>query len=183
MPSTTMSAVSYVAIASLLTSSFLVAAQPATSTQRCEPAGAVAISTERFVPQGDGTVVDTASGLQWRRCSEGQSWANGDCVGQAATYNWHQALEHAESVGYGGFDDWRLPALAELTSIVAPACINPAIELDVFPATPPFAYWSSTPFEHFIRLAWAVYFNSGSDGYSPKEYGYFHIRLVRDRGR
>lgn len=181
MPLRTILAASGVAAVSLLAASFLAGAQPLMSDQRCRPSGAVAVSAGRFVPHGDGeTIVDRAGGLQWKRCSEGQSWSDGTCAGQAATYNWHQALEHAEGVAFGGFEDWRLPELTELRSIVEPACTQPAIDLNVFPATPPFAYWSATPFEYFIRLAWAVYFNSGSHGYSPKEYGYFHVRLVRD---
>ncbi len=156
---------------------------PASAEQLCHDIGQVAVAANRFADQGDGTVTDTATGLRWKRCSEGQTWSSGTCIGEAATFNWHQALEHAERVSFAGSDEWRVPTLVELTSIVEPACTDPAINLSVFPATPSFAYWSSTPFEYFIRLAWAVYFTSGRDGYSPKDYGFFNIRLVRDADR
>lgn len=157
-----------------------LAAGGALAEQSCREPGHPATAVGRFADNGDGTLTDTTRGLRWKRCSEGQSWSNSTCIGKAATYNWPQALALAQEARFAGFDDWRVPARDELKSILDPACTDPAIDLTLFPATPSFAYWSATPFEHFIRLGWAVYFGPGRDGYSPKDYAYFHVRLVRD---
>ncbi|AGA92297.1 Protein of unknown function (DUF1566) [Thioflavicoccus mobilis 8321] len=163
--------------------SLLVTGGAGAQTERpCEHDARASGTAERFVDLGDGTLLDKARGLEWKRCSEGQEWVAdaGTCRGWAAVYNWPEALAYAEEVRFAGHQDWRVPTREELHSIVVPGCTAPAIDLGQFPATPAFAYWSATPFEYFDRLAWAVYFKSGETGYSPRDYGYFHVRLVRD---
>ncbi len=90
----------------------------------------------RFTDNGDGTVTDQASGLQWKRCSEGQDWSGGTCTGSAGGYTWQQALQRADTASFAGKGDWRLPNINELTSIVEEACYAAAIDLGVFSATP-----------------------------------------------
>lgn len=148
--------------------------------QRCEPQGAPFARSQSLAVRSDGTVIDARGGLQWKRCSEGQSWIAGTCTGQAGRYNQPDGLALAERAEFLDYRDWRLPTLEELRGIVSPSCVGPAIDLTLFPSTPAFAFWSATPFEYFDRLAWAVYFDAGNDGYSPRDYGLFHIRLVRD---
>jgi len=131
----------------------------------------------RFTDNGDGTVTDQATGLQWKRCSEGQDWSGGTCTGNAAGYNWQQALQRADTASFAGRDDWRLPNVNELTSIVEEACYDPAIDLGVFPAIPSNRYWSSSPSANFAGNAWFVGFYYGDDG-SAMGYG-FQVRLVR----
>jgi len=65
-----------------------------------------AYGKNNFVDNGDGTVTDRATGLMWVKADSGK------------TMNWEQALEHAESLEYAGYDDWRLPNVKELQSIV-----------------------------------------------------------------
>jgi hypothetical protein len=89
-----------------------------------------AYGKNNFVDNGDGTVTDRATGLMWMKADSKK------------TMNWEQALEHAESLEYAGYDDWRLPNVKELQSIVdynrAPdarsasargAAINPIFDL------------------------------------------------------
>ena len=59
-----------------------------------------------FVDNGDGTVTDRATGLMWMKVDSGK------------TMNWEQSLEYAEGLEYAGHDDWRLPNVKELQSIV-----------------------------------------------------------------
>jgi hypothetical protein len=133
----------------------------------------------RFTDNGNGTVTDQATGLQWKRCSEGQTWSDRSCTGTASTPTWQQALQRADTASYAGRDDWRLPNINELKSIVEEACYDPTIDLAVFPATPSSGYWSSSPYaDHTYPSAWSLSFNYGND-----EYGYngnaFQVRLVR----
>ncbi|MFH1480914.1 MAG: DUF1566 domain-containing protein [Pseudomonadota bacterium] len=59
-----------------------------------------------FVDNGDGTITDRATGLMWMKADS------------ARTMNWKEALEYAENLKYAGYDDWRLPNVKELQSIV-----------------------------------------------------------------
>ncbi|MBP8284334.1 MAG: DUF1566 domain-containing protein, partial [Chromatiaceae bacterium] len=78
----------------------------------------------RFTDNGDGTVTDRATGLQWQRCSEGQTWSSGTCTGTATGHTWQVALQLAEAASYAGQSDWRLPNINELASIVEQACYS-----------------------------------------------------------
>ncbi len=58
-----------------------------------------------FVDNGDGTVSDLNTGLMWTQN-----------VGDKMTYA--EAVAYAESFTYGGYDDWRLPTIKELYSLI-----------------------------------------------------------------
>jgi hypothetical protein len=59
-----------------------------------------------FEDQGNGTILDAASGLIWQRADNGQGVA------------WDEALSYCENLSFGGAEDWRLPNAKELHSIV-----------------------------------------------------------------
>jgi hypothetical protein len=133
---------------------------------------------ERYTLHGDGTVTDTATGLQWQRCSLGQNWDGSTCTGSASTYTWQQALQHAESNSFASYSDWRLPNRKELRSIVAYDRHSPAINSNIFPNTPSSRYWSSSPYAYNSAYAFFVLFNYGYDGSAYRDYNYV-LRLVR----
>lgn len=68
--------------------------------------GPTGYGTNRFVDNGDGTVSDLATGLQWAKADS------------PTEMNWEQALAYAEGLTLAGHDDWRLPNAKELQSIV-----------------------------------------------------------------
>ena len=53
----------------------------------------------------DGTFTDTNTGLQWMRCSMGQTWTGSTCSGEAKTHTWQEAM--ALKMSFAGKDDWR----------------------------------------------------------------------------
>jgi hypothetical protein len=118
----------------------------------------------RFTDNGDGTVMDKATGLWWKRCCEGQTWSGGACTGTATYHTWQSALQLAEGASYAGQGDWRLPNIKELAGIVEQACYDPAIDLAVFPGTPSYYFWSSSPYAGDASYAWLVGFDYGYDG-------------------
>jgi len=59
-----------------------------------------------FLDNSDGTITDSATNLMWQK---GHS---------AGSLSWQDALEYAETLTVGGYDDWRLPNAKELQSIV-----------------------------------------------------------------
>jgi hypothetical protein len=67
--------------------------------------------------------------------------------------------------GLGGFSDWRMPVVRELTSIVLWDSRNPAINTDFFPQTQPRYHWTSAPLVGSSTEVWAVYFLAGAFGF------------------
>lgn len=96
--------------------------------------------TDNFIiyPEGaklEGTVIHKHTGLMWSRCSYGQFGF--DCgEGELVPLLWKDALQVADNLELGGFSDWRIPNEKELASLVDVQCIQPSINLDVFPNTP-----------------------------------------------
>jgi Protein of unknown function (DUF1566) len=116
-----------------------------------------------YVDNGDGTVTDTVTGLMWDKCPYGQT-AN-DCSGDSAIrFKWASALVQTvalNGINYKGHNDWRLPSIRELESLVLIRLTHPAIDDVAFPNTDVSeSYWSSTLAVH-DSSAWAVPFQTG----------------------
>lgn len=131
-----------------------------------------------FFDNGDGTVTDTRTGLNWMRCALGQTWSpeGNTCKGTAAAYTWDEATALTHS--FAGQSDWRLPNIRELTSIVDYNRCGPAIDLDAFPGTPNSYFWSGSAQD--IYFASSVDFGSGNSSSNGRSYDTNHVRLVRD---
>lgn len=111
-------------------------------------------------------------------CALGQNWDGAGCTGNAQITTWAGALQAAESAGFAGHSDWRLPDIKELGSIVDLACYDPAINATVFPNTPSNWFWSASPYAGSVSSAWYVHFFNGHDGFGSLT-GYPRVRLVR----
>ena len=117
-----------------------------------------------FTVNADGTVHDSRTGLVWDQCLLGQDHANA-CDGPGDPYTWQQGLAAAESMNaeaWLGHDDWRLPNVRELRSLVERACVQPGIDTNVFlnaPTAP--AVLTSSTYPGFPSAVWVVGFDSG----------------------
>ena len=151
--------------------------------QRCETV-TITTPTENFITEGIGAgyVIDSTTGLAWARCVVGQTWdaTNEMCTGEALRLTWQQALQTATAYSVGNFDDWRVPNIKELASIVERACVAPAANVEIFANTPDERFWSSTPNTSAARKdeAWSVAFYNGRIDTNDKNADYY-VRMVR----
>lgn len=107
------------------------------------------------------TVTDNLTGLMW--VEDGSSAG----CNSGGSLNWENAITFCEGLVYGGYDDWRLPNVKELFSIVEHHVIGtgaPYINQTSFPNTVSNWYWTSTTYVPFSSSAWGVDFNVGNVG-------------------
>ena len=127
------------------------------------------------------TVTDSSTGLMWDRCELGLSGP--DCAtGTTNLFSWQGALDAAATVGtYKGYNDWRLPNLKELRSLVEECRRDPSINEIAFPNTSVFVsiFWSSSPTAGYAAYSRFVSFKSGSGGGFGSHSAAYRIRLVR----
>lgn len=131
----------------------------------------------RYEVHDNGTVTDTATGLVWQRCVLGRDWYGSNCIGNASTHNWQDALQAASDSTLAGYNDWRLPNVNELRSLVAMDRYQPAINEEIFPATSSSIFWSSSP--ALPASSRAVDFAFGYDTLGSRTITRY-VRLVRD---
>ncbi|MDD2925569.1 DUF1566 domain-containing protein, partial [Rhodoferax sp.] len=123
-------------------------------------------TTMGLVANADGTVTHQPTGLNWQRCAIGQTWSGGACTGTASFFGFAELqaqVDAANQASLHGHNDWRLPTLWELASLVDYSQYGPAINRTMFPNTPSEEFWSATPYANdpdFMRL---VYFLSGQN--------------------
>jgi hypothetical protein len=85
--------------------------------------------------------------------------------------SWSDAVSYCEDLSLGGYDNWRLPTLRELSTLVDEATVAPAINTTVFSNTsygarqPDKWYWAS----HQARgssASWGINFDDGFTGFN-----------------
>ena len=128
-----------------------------------------------FLVNAEGTVTDTRTGLMWRRCPLGMHWGDDGCEGMFDSYAWSRGdgddaytvrevmrLINSEG-GYAGYDDWRMPSIEEMLTLVAED--RGVRHKEAFLNSPPTYYWTASewgPEETY----WVVSFEDGQ--------GYWH---------
>ncbi len=129
--------------------------------------GLSAFLSADFTKSGD-VVTDSATGLAWQD--------NNETNGTQKT--WQEAIDYCEALSLDTHDDWRLPNVNELKSIVDRSKSNPAI-VTGFEYVQSGYYWSSTSVVGVEDLAWIVVFNYGHvNGHNKDDSRY--VRCVRD---
>ena len=108
----------------------------------------------RYVVPGDETtIIDWATGLEWQRSAE-------------ASLSWKEALAYCVDLELDGHDDWQLPNVLELASIIDDTT-SPAINLWLRPDISLSAngVWTSTTSPTLFSTAYVVHFADFSDIY------------------
>ncbi|MBN1418331.1 MAG: DUF1566 domain-containing protein [Planctomycetes bacterium] len=129
----------------------------------------------RYVDNGDGTVSDTCTGLVWQK---DRADVNGDgAITDQDVVTWQDALKYCDGLVFAGRDDWRLPNIRELQSIVDYSRTDPAID-PVFGAVSSHWSWASSTYVRAPGAAWFVDFGGGGGSSADKD-GRYCVRAVR----
>ena len=124
-------------------------------------------SLGNYIHNKDGTVTDTETGLMWQKDTA------------PGTYTWKQALAYADTSTLAGYEDWRLPNVNELESLVEYSQYDPSIDTTYFPNTQSSTYWSSTTGAPGPFYAWIVDFFDGHMEPDFKSSNSLYVRVVR----
>ena len=155
-------------------------------------------ATLSYTDNGDGTITDNNTCLMWEKKSD-----DGSIHDKDNAYTWDNAFDmHLNGINglnttnFAGYNDWRLPNVKELQSIVNYKNFSPAVstEFNNGDCTTPTSmctvltcsctaatlYWSSSTFADFPEpeLAWRVGFDFGGVDANGKSIS-VHVRAVR----
>ncbi len=105
----------------------------------------------RFTDNGDGTVTDNLTGLMWTRDADidGKKTRDG-------------AIDYCNALNHAGHNDWRLPNIMELNSLIDLENYYLALpDGHPFTGVQALCYWTSTTFVYYEEIAWGVYPHDG----------------------
>lgn len=119
-----------------------------------------------FKDNGDGTVTDTKTRLMWQKQDNGQK----------DTFD--ASVHYCQTLSLAEHRDWRLPTVAELTSIVLRGRM-PCIDVHLFTLTQPERYWTRTAAPGDPSIAYTVDFGRNGDDTAFSKYDKYYVRAVR----
>lgn len=101
----------------------------------------------KFTDNRNGTVTDNATGLMWQQSYVKKGWESG--------------VKYCEELNHAKHQDWRIPSIDELQSIVDKTKSDITIDLVAFPDTRPMPYWSANTSENNSENPLVVDFSNG----------------------
>jgi len=105
----------------------------------------------RSQDNGDGTATDNLTGLMWAK--------NANLDGAK---DWNGAVDWCNTLNHAGHDDWRLPNVRELNSLIDYGRYDPGLPYGhPFNSIQHYSYWSSTTYAAYSGSAWDVIAFSG----------------------
>jgi uncharacterized protein DUF1566 len=131
----------------------------------------------RYTSHDNGTISDHRTGLVWEKKTAANMFD---------AYTWDEAFEYVAGLNaakFAGHDDWRLPNVRELQSIINYGYVEPAVSPEFNDCangscTVPGSYWSSTSALSSPILAWRVNFYDGFQLVGGKTFT-IRVRAVR----
>ncbi len=132
--------------------------------------GLSAFLSADFIKSGD-VVTDRETGLQWQDNNETNS------IG----HNWQESIDYCESLTLDTHDDWRLPNINELRTLIDRSKMFPVIKgvFEYIGTSNFYRYWSSTSVVGNEDNVWLVGFDSG-DVFGQDKNDNYYVRCVRD---
>ncbi|MBY0279885.1 DUF1566 domain-containing protein [Candidatus Binatia bacterium] len=146
-----------------------------------------------YVDNGDGTITDTTTGLMWEKLSDDTGIHDKDNV-----YTWANAFNYKIATlnveRFAGYDDWRVPNVTELQSLVSYGAVGPAVDAAFNTGCAQWctvlncsctlggatsSFWSSTVFQPYPTYVMSVFFYTGTVDRNTAPTQAFHVRAVR----
>jgi hypothetical protein len=122
------------------------------------------MNSKSYTDNSDGTITDKVTKLIWQKSTD------------SSQLNWSSADNYCTSLSLANHNDWRVPTVKELLSIVDYGALHPAINETYFPDTFSVYYWTSTQYLSSGGRK-AVFFESGYP-YSISESTNSYVRCV-----
>ncbi len=117
----------------------------------------------------DGAVIkDNKRGLMWE-----ESYHSAD-----VKVDFAEAKRYCRDLNLSGFQDWRVPTLFELLSIVDFTRAKPAIKAPFKQVKKDGSYWTVTPYVRESEERWVVSFKDGATSNAAENYDRY-VRCVR----
>ena len=110
-----------------------------------------------------------------------RTWLNDKWL-YTGTVSWQQALDHVKRINkekVAGYQDWRLPNIRELESLVDVTTHSPALAAQHAFHTIQEGYWSATTSLYEPRYAWVLYTKDGAIGVGYKPQQDFYLLAIR----
>ncbi len=132
----------------------------------------VTINPPAFRVNGNGTVTDLVTGLQWQQADGGEM-------------KWDGAAGYCAGLTLGGVTGWRLPYAQELFTIQNHGVSNPSLDTAVFTRSNAEYWWAIEPRADSTTIAWAANAGGGIGAHPVTETvsaggtKRFHARCVR----
>lgn len=148
--------------------------------QKCDSSKSATAPFSQFSNAASATITDNKNKNTWLRCPVGMAWDGSSCGGISLKYTWTEALVEVDELNakqYAGRNDWRLPTVEELITVVEQRCFKPAIDLKAFPYSPESGFWTDTLVDGVQPRAWVVHFLNGNQ-YIANKNQTWRLRLI-----
>ena len=128
----------------------------------------------------NGVAKDNVTGLMWQDepITEAEKTAYENTTNNGKAGNWNYAKAYCENLTLGGFSDWRLPNIYELTTLLDNTKSSEPYVIDAIENIASSYYWSSTTYASDSSGAWGVGFKYGNVVWLNKASSYY-VRCVR----
>lgn len=112
--------------------------------------------------------VVTINGMQWQNTHENKDLRK----------NWNGAKKYCNNLVLEGYDDWKLPTIEQLQTLVDLKKYRPSIKEGITEVSVLTFYWAQTSFVEDEKKAWHIFYKYGESYYGNKgeRYG---VRCIR----
>jgi hypothetical protein len=160
-------------------------ASPPAAQTGCVTIPATGLSWE--LKTDDGGVHDKDNRYRWGGTGTERTGAQRNAEQQSGSIfydDWNSLVSAANNEKLCGFEDWRVPTIEELKTLVITRSEPPLIDTRLFPLTLAEPYWSVTAYAHYPEHAQTVDFATGASNYYQGFRGNrLPVRLVRGQMR